>query len=378
MYNPLQFFNPVNARFDQAGGIATQIAEQNLLRGERAKQEKQRQLQRAGAEKYIGLQGLMQSGALEGDAEGLRIAQEGMRGGALDALGSEGYFDFQLQQQREEARRLSNNQEKKDRPRIESAMLKLSEAKRKAFDILNKYFSTDSENDRSSYRGEYMNEWDKFQQARAELGRIPSAKGHHIDKLDTWAQAIERGVDYRGAERKLNADIQSAEAKANVAKAEESDIYAKIARQRELHKIKVDDLKKGSANERLTAGFAQRMIDADEELSKIPPTFWQTMKAKASKKAGASDNSYFVNADDFVASNLRKESGASIQDDEKANAYSRYIPKYGDDKETIETKARIRKQMIDSFIKSSGSAYTPKAKEKPKAKVKITSWEEIE
>jgi hypothetical protein len=89
MYNPLQFHTPVNARFDQAGQMATQIAEQNRVRDER-----ERSLQ--------GFQGLQDLNTLRLNGIPLNTQQQvdESRYG-MEALGSpEKFMNYQLQKER--------------------------------------------------------------------------------------------------------------------------------------------------------------------------------------------------------------------------------------------------------------------------------------
>jgi hypothetical protein len=198
MYNPLQFFKPVNARFDLAGQTASQISEQNRLRDARAKQEQQQQTQRAGAEKYIGLQGLMQSGALEGDEEGLRIAQEGMQGGALDALGAKGLFDFNMKQQQAEARR--RKEEALSDPRVQELMVVQKDSNLKAKGLVSKYLNTDSLEEKQAIEEEYMNLSKISNEAGAELGSNPAISGWQYTAMPNFYRMVESAVKGRGAQ----------------------------------------------------------------------------------------------------------------------------------------------------------------------------------
>ena len=102
MYNPLQFFKPVNARFDLAGQMATQISEQNRLRDARAKQQ-------AGEQRFLGLQQLGQY-----QPEELQDPQvKGqMEQATMDMLGGgDKYLNYQLKQQQAEADALYRKQQ---------------------------------------------------------------------------------------------------------------------------------------------------------------------------------------------------------------------------------------------------------------------------
>ena len=94
MYNPLQFFKPVNARFDLAGQMATQISEQNRLRDGRAKQQ-------AGEQRFLGLQQLGQYQPEE--LEDPQV-QGQMEQAKMDMLGGgDKYLNYQIGQQKMEA-----------------------------------------------------------------------------------------------------------------------------------------------------------------------------------------------------------------------------------------------------------------------------------
>ena len=91
MYNPLQFFKPVNARFDLAGQMATQISEQNRLRGDRAKQQ-------AGEQRFLGLQ---QLGQYQPEELQDPQVQGQMEQAKMDMLGGgDKYLNYQLMQER--------------------------------------------------------------------------------------------------------------------------------------------------------------------------------------------------------------------------------------------------------------------------------------
>jgi hypothetical protein len=373
MYNPLQFFKPVNARFDLAGQMATQISEQNRLRGDRAKQQ-------AGEQRFLGLQQLGQYQPKE--LEDPQV-QGQMEQAKMDMLGGgDKYLNYQIGQQKMEADALyrknkmeadalyREQQLKGDAgtPKIAQYIGLQTDAIESAENVLQKYLAIDkpTPEQKEKARIDYGHSWRANREAMAQLGGHANATGQDYTKLPTWGKALKDGITFGSAEELNNSLIRKANAQASSYEAAASDAYAGISRAKELHDKKISEMKKGTASERLTAGFAQRMVAADAAIRGKQPSFWQTVGAKVNKATGKSDNAYFINADDFVASNLRKESGAAIGQDEKDNAYSRYVPKFGDSAEAIETKARIRKQMIDDFIKASGSAYTPKDGSKTK------------
>ena len=384
MYNPLQFFKPLNARFDQAGQIAGQIAETDRLRAGRQKQEQ-------GAQRFLGLQ---QLGQYQPEELKDPQVQAQMQQAQMDMLGSpEKYMSHLVGQQKMQADAIyrqkkmdadalyrkqqleAKNKGDAGTPKIAEYIGLQTNAIESAENVLQGYLAIEkpTPKQKEEARLKYGEAWRSNRDAMAKLGGHAKATGQDYTKLPTWGKALKDGITFGSAEELSESLIRKANAQASSYEAAASDAYAGIARARQLHDKKIDEMKKGTSAERLTAGFAQRMVAADAAITGKNPSFWQTLSAKANKATGKSDNAYFINADDFVASNLRKESGAAIGQDEKDNAYSRYIPKFGDSPEAIETKARIRKQMIDDFIKASGSAYTPKTgkttKEKEQAKL---------
>ncbi len=62
----------------------------------------------------------------------------------------------------------------------------------------------------------------------------------------------------------------------------------------------------------------------------------------------------------FINSQLRRESGATIQDAEFINADKQYFPQPGDDANTIAQKAETRRAAIDAMGREGGPSYRPK------------------
>lgn len=61
----------------------------------------------------------------------------------------------------------------------------------------------------------------------------------------------------------------------------------------------------------------------------------------------------------FINSQLRRESGATIQDAEFLNADKQYFPQPGDDANTIAQKAAIRRNAIEAMGREGGPSYRP-------------------
>lgn len=79
----------------------------------------------------------------------------------------------------------------------------------------------------------------------------------------------------------------------------------------------------------------------------------------------------------FINATLRRESGATINADERADARQQYIPQPGDTSETLAQKKANRDLIVQSFIKSSGKSYTPYNAQQPSTGQNIPSRDEI-
>lgn len=64
-------------------------------------------------------------------------------------------------------------------------------------------------------------------------------------------------------------------------------------------------------------------------------------------------------ARDFINATLRRESGAAISASEFDNAYKQYLPRPGDDEETLKQKQRNRQATIASIAGGGGKNYKP-------------------
>jgi hypothetical protein len=66
---------------------------------------------------------------------------------------------------------------------------------------------------------------------------------------------------------------------------------------------------------------------------------------------------FHVAAQNWVAAQLRNESGAAIAPSEYADALLQYFPKVGDDAETIKQKQALREEATKGMINSAGDAF---------------------
>lgn len=89
-----------------------------------------------------------------------------------------------------------------------------------------------------------------------------------------------------------------------------------------------------------------------------------TLANKAMSKEGAS---YYQAAADWVRAKLRKESGASIADNEMSSELRTYFPIPGDGPEQIAQKAAARKEAeAELLMMGGGTSHIPKDEEAPK------------
>ena len=122
-------------------------------------------------------------------------------------------------------------------------------------------------------------------------------------------------------------------------------------------------VKPATESERLASGFAKRTQNANSVLSDLENKF-------ISDKGGYSPSGFNVAPierwkskerkdyetaqNDFVSAVLRKESGASISDEEFERERRKYFPMPGDTPENIRYKQLIREQTIDNLRQASG------------------------
>jgi hypothetical protein len=189
MYNPLQFFSPLNARFDQAGQIAGQIAETDRLRAGRQKQEQ-------GAQRFLGLQ---QLGQYQPEELQDPQVQAQMQQAQMDMLGSpEKYMNYQMRQQELDARR--RKEEALADPRVQELMLIQKDSDLKAKGLVSKYLNTDTIEEKQAIEAEYINLSKISNEAGAELGSNPSISGWQYTPMPNFYRMVESAVKGRGAQ----------------------------------------------------------------------------------------------------------------------------------------------------------------------------------
>lgn len=121
-------------------------------------------------------------------------------------------------------------------------------------------------------------------------------------------------------------------------------------------------------------GWYERMMDSESTLSnpKISQAGTdpvQNVKASVPLIGNAMVSPEFQQLDqakrNFINSQLRRESGATITPDEFANANKQYFMQYGDGPEVIAQKAQNRKTAIEGMLTSAGKSYQPKQRAAP-------------
>jgi len=242
VYNPLQAFSPLNMRFDQAGQMAGQIADRNLQNEQRANQERQQGLQRAGAQKFIGLQGLMNSGALEGDEDALNIARQGMQEASLSALGSpEKYMNFQMKQQQMAAR--NKKEQALSDPKVQELMNIQKNASLGAKGLVSKYLNTDSLDEKQAIEKEYLELSKVSNEAGAELGANPNISGWQYTPMPNFFRMVEGAVKGRGTQDLAGIEKETKEARRDLVRAESDAIKGRLDLSRQMQTENLAKLK---------------------------------------------------------------------------------------------------------------------------------------
>jgi hypothetical protein len=145
--------------------------------------------------------------------------------------------------------------------------------------------------------------------------------------------------------------------------------------------------KKPTENERLSAGFAQRMEFSEGKIKELENKYAQDMLTKGSKaevpyptvgmsiagslpfiggyarsKAASDEQALYRQAqENWVRANLRKESGAAIPPDEMDAEIATYFPTAGElsNPRIIAQKSQARQVTMDAMRKNAGVAYEP-------------------
>ncbi len=368
MYNPLQFFKPVNARFDLAGQMATQISEQNRLRGERAKQQ-------AGEQRFLGLQ---QLGQYQPDELKNTQVQGQMEQATMDMLGGgDKYLNYQLKQQQAEARKQA--EQKMSDPRIIALRESQDESFLKGQDLLSQAIKTTDPVKRDEYMMQYKDILADNLQADRQLTAfgLPS---HAKRPLPSWTKGLGGMAKQLGAEDIAKALVDKEKAQATKYQAEAKDIEGRLNLSRQMQTenlAKVKEERGRSAHNQITK------VLKDSGLSE--PSVYDSIIKDAEF---AVDKKNIFTAVKLLSNVI--EPGLSVTEGEVegytvggTSKFNKFLQKMGgagesDMKRILELLKGIatnRKSQAQSIIDRGGerSSATPKAT--PKAKV--TSWDDL-
>ena len=127
--------------------------------------------------------------------------------------------------------------------------------------------------------------------------------------------------------------------------------------------------KPATDGEKLSAGFYDRMVNAQSELDNLftespafdPASTGEAVKGQSNYTASSEYQRYKQAANDWIRAKLRKESGAVIGPEEMLQEYETYFPIPGDKPDVIEQKARARKLAESAMRRSAGRAVPDEA-----------------
>lgn len=125
---------------------------------------------------------------------------------------------------------------------------------------------------------------------------------------------------------------------------------------------------KFNADQGKSAGFADRMFQNEDLIRKqeaIGTSRVQQGLAKAPFGLGSYANSdefksYKAAKDNWIAAQLRKESGAAIGQGEYDAADKQYFPQPGDPPQVLEQKRQLRRLATEGMAREGGGSYAPK------------------
>ena len=169
--------------------------------------------------------------------------------------------------------------------------------------------------------------------------------------------------------------------------------------QKEVDKKFQEEMKNYSGEQLKAAGFAYRMEESENRISKlsegsegtgliaqaanaiaaIPSMGLGDSLAGGIRRYGYSpeQEQYFYNAMDWTMAKLRKESGAAIKPEEIQEEYKTYFPMPGDADETKKYKKTLRKTALQSVKAGSGPAFDVLFSKKVSRKTNYKTPEEV-
>ena len=122
--------------------------------------------------------------------------------------------------------------------------------------------------------------------------------------------------------------------------------------------IKGTEKTKTTADEKISYGYYNRMLGAEENIKKLgefdSASVWERFKGLTNITSSPELQQYRQAADDWIRAKLRRESGAVIADSEMAKEYEIYFPRIGDSQEVIDQKRGAREEAERSMKTASG------------------------
>lgn len=196
-------------------------------------------------------------------------------------------------------------------------------------------------------RQAYQDQLKGLEDAKNQLQLLEAKQQAELDKPDTRPQTAEEFAKSRA--KNINKLIEDNPLAA-------STIYSLLMGPKA-------DAPKLDAEARKAVGFADRMDNAEAELSKVMENFdpsgsFQGLASVMPNIAKSEERQmYEALALDWITANLRRESGAAIGEKEYENDLKKYFPAAGDSAETVKLKESLRQQAVKSIMGPIQSSY---------------------
>ena len=125
----------------------------------------------------------------------------------------------------------------------------------------------------------------------------------------------------------------------------------------------------GTEGQRTSAGYAERMVMADNITKQLPASALPTVGTAVAggvpliggyiqrRVMSPEQQLYKQAADDWIRAKLRKESGAVIGEEEMSREYETYFPQPGDTPDVIKQKEQARSTATQAMIKNAGAVF---------------------
>lgn len=207
---------------------------------------------------------------------------------------------------------------------------------------------------------------DSEQDYRSERDRLDDEFRANREAFDQEEANIQRGF----SERRLAIDEASAANKGagfRILSAEEaaarnlppSSIYQENTETGRVEPVTSTRDQSFTQDQSKVAGFASRMIASDQEIADLMGSGFSPTGVRGVTGMRSSQGRQYDRAvRDFGLAVLRRETGATINPQEREEIEAIYFPAFGDDPATIAAKAAARERAIQNYILESGGAYT--------------------